>query len=220
MASNDATVSDEAGEYDDWIELYNNTSSPLSLAGYSLTDDENNLTKWSFPQGLTLAPQAYLILWADNDEEQGLLHINFKLSKGGETLLLVNADGVITNEVEFGEQETDLSYSRIPNGSGEFIIKDATLGFNNEFATAIEAINGSQAFHVYPNPVRNVLTIHVESANEGRNHALKMWDLSGKYHVKETIGEGKTSVQVGDLPRGMYFIQVDTSKPQKVILLR
>ncbi|MGD8396498.1 MAG: CotH kinase family protein, partial [Candidatus Eiseniibacteriota bacterium] len=39
MASNNTAVTDEWGDYDDWVELYNRGSQPVSLAGLHLTDD-------------------------------------------------------------------------------------------------------------------------------------------------------------------------------------
>ena len=41
MASNSTTARDQDGEYDDWIELYNNSSSAIDLSGYYLTDRNN-----------------------------------------------------------------------------------------------------------------------------------------------------------------------------------
>lgn len=47
MASNDSTIFDEQGEYDDWLELYNTTSSNIDISGMHLTDDLSELTKWT-----------------------------------------------------------------------------------------------------------------------------------------------------------------------------
>ena len=42
-------IPDEDGEIVDWVELKNNTDSPISLTGYYLSDKENKPTKWRFP---------------------------------------------------------------------------------------------------------------------------------------------------------------------------
>ena len=85
MASNDNIATDEYGEYDDWIEIYNKGDQPMNLSGYYLSDDINNLTKYMFPDFI-LAPDQYFIVWADDDEEdQGdYNHATFKLSASGE----------------------------------------------------------------------------------------------------------------------------------------
>ena len=48
-ASNQSIMADNEGEFDDWIELYNNSNEAISLAGYALSDDLLERTKWVFP---------------------------------------------------------------------------------------------------------------------------------------------------------------------------
>ena len=48
MASNTISVSDQDGEYDDWVELYNGNSFSLNLNGYYLSDNENDLQNGLF----------------------------------------------------------------------------------------------------------------------------------------------------------------------------
>ena len=49
MADNDGYLADEDGEYSDWIEIFNRGSDDESLQGWYLTDDPDELDKWSFP---------------------------------------------------------------------------------------------------------------------------------------------------------------------------
>jgi hypothetical protein len=55
MAVNSHTIEDpcQAGEYPDWIELYNASDSSVVLNGLYLTDDVNNPTKWQVPVATT-----------------------------------------------------------------------------------------------------------------------------------------------------------------------
>ena len=39
---------DNYGKHEDWIELYNTSSSPVNMAGYYLSDDEDEPKKWAF----------------------------------------------------------------------------------------------------------------------------------------------------------------------------
>ena len=72
----------------------------------------------------------YLLVWADDDvDEEPGLHTNFKLSAGGEILLLVDVverDNVILDQISFGEQQTDLAYGRVPDGTGSFVVLTST----------------------------------------------------------------------------------------------
>ena len=131
MAINQSTITDSAGQYEDWIELYNNGSQAVDLSGYWLTDNAFNLRKWQMPAGTTILPNEYLIIWADEDGGQGDYHCNFKLSASGEDLLLINPSGQLVDEVVFGQQTADQGYARVPNGTGPFVIQDPTFGANN-----------------------------------------------------------------------------------------
>ena len=48
MASNNVAVYDDFFEFDDWVEIYHE-GGVLNLAGYYLSDREDNLTKWQIP---------------------------------------------------------------------------------------------------------------------------------------------------------------------------
>ncbi len=131
MASNSTTVPDEAGEYDDWIELYNKSANPINIGGYYLSDNPTNLDKWQIPTGTNIPAFGYVIFWADEDSSQGPMHANFKLSASGETLLLMNNNLQMIDSVNIGQQTTDLGYARVPNGTGSFIIQDPTFMASN-----------------------------------------------------------------------------------------
>jgi hypothetical protein len=73
-----------------------------------------------------------LIIWADNDITQVGLHSNFKLSSQGETLLFINPEKLIIDEVDYPAQTLELSYSRNPNGTGSFIWQSATFSTKND----------------------------------------------------------------------------------------
>lgn len=134
MASNSSTVRDEYDEFDDWVELYNTTSDSISLVGYYLSDDDNDLTKWPLPN-VTIEPFSHVTFWLDNDEEQGSTHANFTLSSGGEVLILVNPDGKVEDNVMFDALADDQSYGRVTDGTGEFSLIAPTYNRRNDGAT-------------------------------------------------------------------------------------
>ena len=124
LASNEATLADpDFGGFGDWIELYNASGETVDLSGASLTDDFNEPGKWVFPDGVTLAAGAFLLVWADDeDTAQTALHTNFKLSGGGEQVGLFAASGGVLDTLSYGEQTTDISYGRYPDGSDTFAL--------------------------------------------------------------------------------------------------
>ena len=72
---------DEDGDSSDWIEIYNSTDTAISLNGWYLTDDANDLTRWELPN-VQIDPGQYNIIFAsgkDRDDPDGELHTNFQL---------------------------------------------------------------------------------------------------------------------------------------------
>jgi hypothetical protein len=100
MAINSSTLQDGEGRYADWIEIHNPGDAPVDLAGWHLTDNEANPTKWTFPSTL-LAAGGYLVVFAteDNTPPVGELHTNFRLSGDGEYLALLKPDGETTTSL-------------------------------------------------------------------------------------------------------------------------
>jgi len=132
MASNSNTIADNDGEFDDWLELVNHSADTINLAGWYLSDNDSNPFKHQFSDSILIFPDSFLLLWADDDEEQGTDHLNFKISSGGEELLLTNPDQALIDSVIFGQQEGDNSYGRYPDIVGDWGVMDTpTPGFTN-----------------------------------------------------------------------------------------
>jgi hypothetical protein len=122
LAGNTRTLADPAdGDFDDWVELYNAGTTPVDLSDYYLTDDLGNWNKWKFPTGAVIPPDGFLLVWADEEQEQngvqGTWHANFKLSSSGESIGLFTPGGVVVDSVTFGQQTNDVSQGRYPDGN-------------------------------------------------------------------------------------------------------
>ena len=93
-------------------------STPVPLGGLYLSDNPDNPTKFAITDTLTLGAGQYLVFFADEDQEQGPLHTNFKLNKDGETVALYGAQGTVEiDRVDWDEVPSAASYGRIPNGA-------------------------------------------------------------------------------------------------------
>ncbi|SDR66787.1 Listeria/Bacterioides repeat-containing protein/Por secretion system C-terminal sorting domain-containing protein [Polaribacter sp. KT25b] len=122
MSSNDVTLADEDGEFNDWIEIYNYGTTAVNIGGYGLTDDASDPYQWVFPT-YTLEPQEFLLIWASGKDKtipSQPLHANFKISSGGETIILTNSGGTEINNVPAIAIATDVSYGRQPDGTGSW----------------------------------------------------------------------------------------------------
>ena len=85
--------------------------------------------------GVVIDPCGYLLFWADNDEDQGLMHTNFKLSAAGEDIGFYDTDGItLVDGITFGPQSGDVSYGRSPDGNDNWVFFSggtATPGWSN-----------------------------------------------------------------------------------------
>jgi len=129
MADNDVALYDDDCDRSDWIELYNAGSAPISLEGWSLTDDAIVPDKWRFPAH-TLEAETYLVVFASQKNKTNLppracrtrsnslagFHTNFRLSPDGEYLALIAPDGEVISAFapSYPPQRRDVSYGRVP----------------------------------------------------------------------------------------------------------
>jgi len=139
LSSNEATVSDEDGAFEDWIEIYNYGTTTVNLNGYGLSDQIDNPFKWVFPN-IELAAKEYIIVWASDKNrvaDKDKLHANFKIKSGGEAIILTTASGTKISESPAVALATDKSYGRIPNGTGNWtFLETPTPKINNSGASS------------------------------------------------------------------------------------
>jgi uncharacterized repeat protein (TIGR02543 family) len=139
LSSNETSVSDEDGAFEDWIEIYNYGTTAVNLNGYGLSDQIDNPFKWVFPN-IELAPKEYIIVWASDKNrvaDKDKLHTNFKIKSGGEAIILTTASGSKISESPAVALATDKSYGRIPNGTGNWtFLETPTPKANNSGASS------------------------------------------------------------------------------------
>lgn len=125
LASNNTINADPNGEFDDWIEIYNPGATIVDMSGMYLTDNLGFPSQYKIPDGVTIGPGAYLIFWCDSTPSQGPLHTNFNISRTGEELGLFDTSDngfAFIDGFSFGEQTTDVSSGRYPNGFGNIVV--------------------------------------------------------------------------------------------------
>jgi len=148
MASNDAGVVDpdddgsgDGTPYDDWIEIYNAGIEAANIGGMYITDDLEDLTVWQIPTtdeaATTIEPCGFLILWADKETDQGILHTDIKLSGDGEDIALVESDGLtIIDSYTYEAMQADVSKGRLPDGGDTWeFFSETTPGASNSNAS-------------------------------------------------------------------------------------
>ncbi|HPM77813.1 MAG TPA: hypothetical protein PK961_12020, partial [bacterium] len=128
MADNESVWTDEFGEYEDWIEITGKSGfGSINLNRFYLSDDPAEPYKWQLPD-VQMNVDDYAVIYADNEDEQGIWHANFKLNKDGEYIFL----GVGTprgyyqiDSFSYELLSEDQSYARSPDGIGDWTIFEA-----------------------------------------------------------------------------------------------
>ncbi|GAB5407719.1 MAG: hypothetical protein BalsKO_00840 [Balneolaceae bacterium] len=234
MASNSTTIQDEGGAFADWLEIYNPSDSPISMDGYFLTDNLTVKNKWAFPD-TTIQPSGFLLVWVDDDEEEGSLHASFNLSKEGEDIgLFTESEGVFltVHAFAFPSLETDFSYGRIGNLNEEFVVFDTPTpgtqnGVINSTENDFDTPSGIQLFQNYPNPFNPETTISFQ-LDKPTELSLEIYTIDGRLvqtlaNSRYLSGTHSIRFDASSLSSGMYFYWLKTenqSLTKRLILIK
>ena len=138
MASNGNTLFTSEGKDYDWIELYNGSDKDISLRNVCLSDREDQLNKFVFPNEFTIKAGEYLVLFASGlarsvtlDDGTQEIHLPFKLKASGESVVL-SYQGELLDNVTFDQQQMDCSFAKNVDGEWEMCYTP-TPGMVNSF---------------------------------------------------------------------------------------
>jgi len=210
MTQNSSTCTDQDGEYDGWIELYNTTCENQNLKNLFLSDDPTVLTKWTIPD-TTITAKGYLIIWGDNNISQTGLHTNFTLPENNGQLILSNGSSPSIDSVSYGLQLAEKTYGRYPNGYGDFVYMLPTFARNNFIGTT-----PLSDFLLFPNPAST--SIYIEMLNPENFVTYQIFNskgqkvISGNFNFESSpFSSGLYSIDITKLAKGIYFIKAETA---------
>jgi hypothetical protein len=235
MAFNTATITDEAGEYEDWVEIYNPNSFPVNMAGYYMGDSHFGEMSYimnpfpsDFPAATTIPAGGYVLVWFDEELIEGPLHVNTRLGTTGDTVYLVAPDmlTIVDNaswDVNTG-MAADISYGRYPNGTEYWSVfggpnpHPVTPGTSNSpNSVTDDNIPGVlPVLNIYPNPSSGILNIDVKNTKTAS--LVGIYNLKGQLIKATSIMPGEKAVwdgidlngkRIGD---GIYLVKVLSGK--------
>ncbi len=129
MSANKNGLSDEDGNTPDWIEIYNSTDTAINLHNYGLSDDEDDLQKWLFPEK-TILSKEYLVIFASGKNRKGSeLHTNFSIKSSGEPLFL-SYDNRIVHQAPPTSLKENFSLIFYPSDTTSFVISQTATPRN------------------------------------------------------------------------------------------
>ena len=210
MANNAGSVRDQNGDSDDWIEIYNGGDSAINIGGMYLTDNLSVPTEWRVPNNntaeTTIPSKDFLLIWADGETNEGILHASFKLGSNGEQVGLFATDGrTLIDNVSFGPQAEDSSYGRLPDGGDNWqSLAAPTPGKSNSSAPISVVINEIMyhPYHPVPGP-EDIRQEYIELFNRGTGPVnLSGWRISNAVDFvfpDVTLGAGGYLVVAADV---------------------
>ncbi|PHR47727.1 MAG: hypothetical protein COA32_07165 [Fluviicola sp.] len=208
QSNNGDTYQDEYLAFDDWVELYNPNDTAVNINGYYLTDEASKPTKYAINNDLIIPANGHLIIWCDNESEQGLNHTNFGLNKFGDFIGLVSSSEDFVDSLSFEAIYRDYSYGRKSDGDLEWTtFQTPTPNAPNEI---IESETIPTELVVYPNPnKKGILYFSKEITGAFYNsHGAIVLRFESTQQV-ETLG----------VSQGIYYLQTNEGITRKVLLI-
>ena len=164
MAANVDQFVSPAFNFDGWVELYNPTDKAVELSGLYFSEDDTNLRQWHTPNTIGTVPaHGYKTVWFDSSGINAN-QATFKLSMGGGSLYISNANGDILAEATYPESMERISYARTTDGGDTWgLTATPTPGASNsmaEFATKqLETPTVDTDSRLFTNPFEVHVTI-------------------------------------------------------------
>ena len=125
------------GDFSGFVELYNNSETPVNLKGFGLSDKAQKPFRWVFPE-MILAPHSYITVWTsgkDRQIDEQSAHANFKLNANDNLVVLTSPTRDWHTALLFEHIPDNISYGRLPDGNDALYWFDgctAGSGNNNE----------------------------------------------------------------------------------------
>ncbi|MCP5063427.1 MAG: T9SS type A sorting domain-containing protein [Ignavibacteriae bacterium] len=181
-----------------------------------------------------IQPGNFLLVWADKDTTQGSLHANFRISADGEQIGLAKQTDngfIFIDTLTFGNQTSDVSYGRIPDGGNEFQFFVPTPGYKNILTDIVFEESKLPKISLlnqnYPNPFNPETTINY-SIQTDRLVSLKVYNVLGKnvttlVNQKQRKGNYKITFNGSQLPSGVYIYRIQCNSfvdSKKMILMK
>lgn len=170
--ANVSTFTDNNGNYEDWVELYNPGSSAVALSGYYLSDDAADPQKWQFPSTAPSVPAGGVVrvICSGADIIFGVwIHTSFKLTQcKPDGIILSNPGGSMVDSVQLRRNQDNHSWGRNPDGASSWAVYTTpTPNALNSTGTPMQTYATSPQFSVAPGFYPGAQTISLSSPDPG-----------------------------------------------------
>jgi hypothetical protein len=215
LAKNNDDVKNEFNLLEDWIELYNTTNTPLSLSNYYLSNENKDRAKFAFPNNTVIQPNSFLIVWADKITLPGnQLHAAFKLDEDGDNIILSNGLTSILDNISFGNQTSDVSVGRCPDGVGNFaLLQYPSYALSNCIVGLQENSVRNADFMMYPNPASDHFNLN---ALDNTKQTIEITNALGQV-VYTNKFENTITIPTSNWQSGLYLVKCNNTTKKIII---
>jgi len=173
---------DSQGQGLGWVEISNRTPDPLPLSGHSLVVGNRDGTHWTFPSGLFIPANGFLVVSCDAarapSSAPGALNTGRSLPGiGGEVYFFDDASQEI-DRVLYGAQVPGLSIGSIPDGSWR-LLSSPTPGEVNAPVALLGSLNSlsiNEWLAKAPPGLEDFVELHNSSERPVALHLLRLTD--------------------------------------------
>lgn len=134
--ANDAVISDEDGDFEDWIELYNPTNNILSLNKYKFVYEEADETAetWIFPKDAYIKPKSHMLIFTSEKDRKEVVD-HWEVPAFADSIWRYKVNTVLAPDTDWYQPYyTDLSWQQ---GLGGFGYGDNDDNTNVVFANSV-----------------------------------------------------------------------------------
>lgn len=149
VTCNTASIQDEFGNHDPWVELVNTAYSSYNVRGMYITTDKSVLdSKMSAPERMkrmtiipngetrtALSARQHVVFYLNSNPAEGRLHLNVKADSTTQWIALYDGNAIdLIDSVSIPVLKENCSYARVKDGSEKWIVKTpdtVTPGIDN-----------------------------------------------------------------------------------------
>ena len=229
VSASNKVYPDNRGEYEDWLEIYNGGTSVIDLSRIFIEYRGKKSITWKLynQRSFTLNPGSFLVYWADNETDEGPLHLPFKIPAEGEVIKLIQPVGIgihLLDSIRIVAKNPGVTLGRFPDGKSDWVrMSIFSPGSVNIYQSTpiISIIEGSKAT-VFPNPATGYFIVKLENSDINEYRV----DLIGNDgRVIKTVNSFKNfdKFNVADIREGAYILKITCGEEQilrKLIIIK